>query len=273
MDTANAPPRPGQALCEFAGAQLDAARDALGWTGDDLHEGVHRARKSIRRTRAVLALGDRLLGPGFELVDAQLRQLNDSLSPLRDAHALVETLQRLLDARIAAKTRDALLRALAVAVAARALATEQALALDPGLRQRQSLLRVLGAALSALDWTRLTPSSVRMGVADSDDRAQRARKRVIRRGSEADWHRWRRRVRRAGQQRNALIEADIALAQADAFDKRTAERLGNAQDLSLLIDHCGQDSLFSKRECEQLLRYARPALQRLRRRLEVAALD
>lgn len=264
---------PGQALRDFAAAELAAAGDALARTGDDLHEGVHRARKSIRRTRAVLALGDRLLGPGFELVDAQLRRLNDSLSPLRDAHALVETLQRLLDARVAAKTRDALLRALAEAVAARALETEQALVLDPGLRQRQALLRVLGAALVALDWTRLTPSSLRMAVADSDGRALRARKHVLRRGGEADWHRWRRRVRRAGQQRNALLAAGIALAQADAFDKRTAERLGNAQDLSLLIDHCGPDSPFSKRECEQLLRYARPALQRLRRRLEVAALD
>ena len=218
---------PGQALRDFAAAELAAAGDALARTGDDLHEGVHRARKSIRRTRAVLALGDRLLGPGFELVDAQLRRLNDSLSPLRDAHALVETLQRLLDARVAAKTRDALLRALP----------------QPGVEHQ----RLFGF--------------------------QRARKHVLRRGGEADWHRWRRRVRRAGQQRNALLAAGIALAQADTFDKRTAERLGNAQDLSLLIDHCGPDSPFSKRECEQLLRYARPALQRLRRRLEVAALD
>ena len=71
----------------------------------------------------------------------------------------------------------------------------------------------------------------------------------------------------------ALQQAGVGYPDADAVGKRTAERLGSAQDLSLLLAHCGDDSLFSQHERRVLARYARPALRRLRRRLSAAALD
>ena len=46
----------GTALRDYGAAELDAALAHLGWRGGRLHEGVHQARKSLRRARAVLAL-------------------------------------------------------------------------------------------------------------------------------------------------------------------------------------------------------------------------
>ena len=90
-----------------------------------------------------------------------------------------------------------------------------------------------------------------------------------------DWHRWRRRARRASQQRRALeaIGLGPAAGAADLFDKRTTERLGQAQDLTLLLDHCGADSPFSPSERDALRSYAKPALARLRKRIGKAAAE
>ena len=91
------PDGPGPALQRYALDELGAAIDALEPFGGRLHAGVHRSRKAMRRSRAVLALGGDAMGPGGRLIDRALRKANRGLSDLRDAHALVETLERLLD--------------------------------------------------------------------------------------------------------------------------------------------------------------------------------
>jgi hypothetical protein len=138
------------------------------------------------------------------------------------------------------------------------------------------MLDVLRAALPALDWTRPTPAGLRMAVADSDLRSHEAKLRAYETGQDDDWHRWRRRARRASQQRRALEALGLPVPEDSArFDKRTTHRLGQAQDLSLLLDHCRADSPFSKEDRTALRERARPALQRARRRIarQVAAPD
>ncbi len=145
---------------------------------------------------------------------------------------------------------------------------------DPALGRRVALIEVVHAALPALSWQPLTPSALRMALADGDQRTLRARERALRSGKDADWHRWRRRARRASQQRRALSAIGVnAPALAPAFDKRGTERLGEAQDLSLLLVHCTHDSPFSKEDRRALRERAEPALQRLRRRIARAAAE
>jgi len=274
-DKAPTPPAPhaapGPALGDYARGELDIAHSMLG--DPQLHEGVHQARKAIRRARAVLALGDGLLGPGAGLVDRELRALNDGLSNLRDAHALVEVLDRLVKRERKDEARAVLLRAREAAIAARTRVADAATRSDPGLASRRAMLGVLRAAMTALDWSRPTPAGLRMAVADGDLRSHEARGRACGTGEDEDWHRWRRRARRAAHQRRALEAVGVpAPAEPDcvdgrAFDKRTAHRLGEAQDLSLLLDHCRRDSPFSKEDRDALRDRARPALQRARRRI------
>ena len=265
--TPSAPPADaGGALLAYARGELDIARDAL--AAPDLHEGVHQARKAIRRARAVLAMGDGLLGPGAGLIDRELHALNDGLSNLRDAHALVEVLDRLLKRERKEEARAVLQRAREAAALSRARVAEAATRSDPGLASRRAMLDVMGAAMVALEWSRPTPAGLRMAVADSDMRSHEARLRACESGEDDDWHRWRRRARRASHQRRALEMVGLpAPGDSDRFDKRTTHRLGEAQDLSLLLDHCRRDSPFSKEDRVALRGRARPALQRARRRL------
>lgn len=268
LDKASATPpaMPGPALCGLARAELESARESL--ADPDLHEGVHQARKAIRRARAILALGDGLLGPGAGLVDRELRTLNRSLSFLRDAHALVEVLDRLLARERKDDTRKVLQRAREAAIAARARIAGAATRSDPGLHARRAMLDVLGAALPALDWTRSTPAGLRMAIADSDLRSHEARLRACESGEDEDWHRWRRRARRAAHQRRALEAVGVPVPpDSDRFDRQTTHRLGQAQDLALLLDHCRRDSPFSKDDRHALRERAQPALQRARRRI------
>ncbi|WP_396616151.1 CHAD domain-containing protein [Lysobacter soli] len=259
-------PALGTALRDYTRGELDLAHAALG--DPDLHEGVHQARKAIRRARAVLAMGDGLLGPGAGLVDRELRALNDGLSNLRDAHALVEVIDRLLKRERRDDAREVLQRAREAAVATRTQVANAATRSDPGLVSRRGMLDVLRAALTALDWSRPTPVGLRMAIADSDLRSHEARLRACDGGDDDDWHRWRRRVRRASHQRRAMEAIGLAAPEdSDRFDKRTTHRLGEAQDLALLLDHCRRDSPFSKDDRDALRARARPALQRARRRI------
>jgi hypothetical protein len=268
-----ATPAPGEALCVYALDELNEAHRALGASGEDLHEGVHVARKALRRTRAALRLGNGILGPGAALLDRELRKVNTGLSTLRDGHALVETLERLLEGKLGDQTRQLLKQAHQAALAMRADRVENALCLDPGLDQRRQMIAVLRAALPPLTWSRLTPSALRIALADSDVRMQEAEAEAVRSGRDEDWHRWRRRARRSSQQRRALdaIGLGAAASAPTAFDKRTTEKLGQAQDLTLLLDHCGADSPFDPSEREALRRFAKPALARLRKRIARAA--
>lgn len=268
-------PAPGEALLAYALGELEQAHTALGERGEAMHEGVHRARKALRRTRAVLDLCNGILGPGAALIDRELRRINTGLSELRDVHALVETLERLLEGKLGDKTRQLLKQVHDTAITARAARAETELLLDPDLGQRRELIAVLCAALPALTWQRLTPAALRVALADSDARMQDARTRAVHTMDDDDWHRWRRRARRASQQRRALdaIGLGPATGAPDLFDKRTTERLGQAQDLTLVLDHCGSDSPFSPSERDALRNYAKPALARLRKRIAKAATE
>ncbi|MGO1069857.1 CHAD domain-containing protein [Lysobacter sp. CA199] len=266
-DSATAGERPpGLRLRAFASRELDAALDELGWRGNRIHAGVHLARKSLRRARATLALGGAALGPGAALVDRELRQLNRDLSTLRDAHALVETLDRLLRGHTDPEIRPLLMRARRRAAAARAQAARQARAEDPDLGARRSMLKVLRAALRALPWAELQSEHWRAAVAASLDRVAQTGARARRSGLDEDWHDWRRRARRLSQQQRALKVAKLG-RDAPKFDKHQIERLGEAQDLNLLLDHCGKRSVFGKVDRTALRRFAEAELAGQRERI------
>lgn len=258
---------PGQRLRAGATRDIDQALDVLGWGGNRIHAGVHLARKNLRRVRATVALGAAALGPGAALVDRELRDLNRDLSRLRDAHALVETLERLLRSELAPDARALLGRARRAAATARAQAARQARADDPGLGRRRALLRVLRAALRALPWAELQPEHWRGAISATLERTARAGERARASGDGEHWHDWRRRARRLSQQQRALKSAGLG-ADAPKFDKHQIERLGEAQDLTLLLENCGKGSPFAKGERGAIKAFARDELSRARERIQ-----
>lgn len=261
----------GAALRDYATGELDAAIARLGWHGGRVHEGVHLARKSLRRTRAVLALGESALGPGADLIDREVRRINVSLSKMRDAQALVETLDRVIGAnRTPADSLPVLRRARRTAAQSRVEVARRELGDDPGLARKRALLTTLRAALPALPWDALTGTRVRDALDLSLARVDSSGARARATGRDTDWHRWRRRVRRLTQQHRALGDQVPEIAAAKKRCKLLAELLGEAQDYALLGDHCGRRSIFSDLDRSALGAIADAGMQRMRERIDKA---
>jgi CHAD domain-containing protein len=257
-------------LRAYACGELDRAIELLGWRGGRVHEGVHQARKSLRRTRAVLALGATVLGPGYGLIDREVRRVNRRLSKMRDAQALVETLDRLIAKGKSPEALPVLRRARRTAAGARAESARRELAADPALARKRAMLRTLRAALPSLPWDTLTETRVRDALADGIVQIDVAGARARATGRDQDWHRWRRRVRRLSQQHRAVgsLIADINPARRRV--KTLAELLGEGQDYALLLDHCGKRSIFADPDREILAALAELGTQRMRERVDAA---
>ena len=133
--------RVGICLHAYVLDQFDTAGRSLGRSRERLHSGIHEARKSIRRIRAALDLGREKLWPDAVVVFDELKDLCRGLSLVRDAHAVVETLDRLFK-----QTKDAEIR-LVLRGIRKKLLKRQALSLtrflkqDPGFRRYRTRLR------------------------------------------------------------------------------------------------------------------------------------
>lgn len=263
----------GDRLHAYAAAELAHAIACLGWHGGRLHAGVHQARKSLRRTRAALALGLPTLGPGARLIDRELRRTNRRLSKLRDAHALVHTLDVLLQKTEEAEDEQAALalrRARRIAARIRARRARATLTDDPQLRDRRALLATLQAALPALPWREIHEADVRARFELSLLRVDEAGSRARATGRNEDWHRWRRRTRRFSQQHRALCDSAALPPEAEHRHKVLATLLGEAQDYALLREHCGKRSAFAEADRRVLRELSERGMRHLRERIAQA---
>ena len=264
LDAVGAPCGPGIALRDYGLAELAVAIDSLALRGSHVHAGVHQARKAMRRTRAMLALGAATLGPGAKLIDHQLRASNRRTSPLRDAQALVETLDRLR-----AKARDDATKAALDHARRLAARRRAAMARKPefthALQHEAAIVVTLHAALLGLPWDTVATSMVSDAMAEAERKAAAARERACARDDAEAWHRWRRRMRRISQQHRAASAAGLPVSDTE-FDKNMAEQLGVLQDLNLLVAHCGEDSPFSTSR-STLRRFAERTLAKQRKRI------
>lgn len=255
----------GAALRDYGLAELTLAQEQLALRGSGVHDGIHQARKAIRRTRAMLALGGAALGSGGKLIDRELRRMNRRLSPLRDAHALVQVLDRLGTKARNDQARALLAHAHHVAVRRRAALAREA-AFKRVLREQCGVLAVLRAGLQGLPWETVTAPGITGAIEGTLRKADAMRARALAHDRAEDWHRWRRRMRRLSQQHRAAVAAGLMVPQSE-FDKHLTEQLGVLQDLSLLIAHCQGESPFSNATRVALRAFAERALTRQRKRI------
>ncbi|MBW8367061.1 MAG: CHAD domain-containing protein [Arenimonas sp.] len=254
----------GLRLKAFALSELAQAQALLGAPGDQRHTGVHQARKCLRRTRAALALGRKALGREGRRLDEDLGRLCRGLSPLRDAQALIEGLQR-LPASGPSPLASALPEMVALARARRDACLARSLARDPELQRRRDRLQAMTARLAALDWDDVKRGAVAKAVARSEKRLAKARRRASRHpGDDARWHAMRRRLRRVRQQDHLLAAIEPDLRPVGNVTAEEAAVLGEAQDDALLLRHCGSHSPFPPPLRKLLRAEARTRLGRVR---------
>lgn len=256
----------GTELRRFVHGQLAMARTHLARPGNDRHDGVHEARKCLRRTRAALALGAKPWRQAVAASDHELRRICRGLSSVRDAQALVEALSRLegdeeFTANLCQNSRVA-------ATQHRDNVLTLALRRDGDFAARRRRIEKVDVRLAALDWTVLEPGDARAALKRSERRLRGARQRAMSKPDQAAvWHTFRRRLRRLRQQVTLLgaIAPEIVRGIEDRDDQ--AVMLGELQDDSLLLARCAGRSPFAIEYRGPLRRIAR---RRLSRRLAAA---
>ena len=260
---------PGVQLLVFASEQLQQAQTELARTGEALHEGIHQARKCIRRARATLALGARVLGPHAALLDDELGRLCRGLSHLRDAQALIEALQR-LDAQAPGPIRAILPAAEQLARQRRDDMLQRAIARDPMLQARRLRLQTAQQRMARLDWRAVAQADIAHAIKRSQRRADKAAKQIERHpDNDEAWHVYRCRLRRLRQQDTLLADLLPTLRPSKKRSHALAEVLGESQDDALLLRHCNTRSPFPPDQRRQLRAIARERLQRARSRERV----
>lgn len=258
----------GPALHAYADAQLLRALDCLGWSGRRVHDGVHQARKSLRRVRACLALA------GFErerdgkALDRRIARACRSLSELRDAHARIETLDGLIADHEDEDTRLILQRARRLLLEARRLKLAETLREDPTLAEHRDKLRRAHADLIALPWQDVDDARIDAAIARSLRRCAKAQQRAIDGGDPEDWHRWRRRRRRLLQQHAALAACGHEQPASIERQRKLADHLGASQDLSVLMDYFGHTRRLPTPDRDLVLDLIDAARTHTRRRIE-----
>jgi CHAD domain-containing protein len=251
-------------LLVFVGVQLQQAQTDLSREDEALHDGIHQARKCIRRARATLALGARVLGPRAEALDDELGRLCRGLSHLRDAQALIEVLQR-LDAQAAAPIRAILPAAEQLARQRRDDILERALVRDPAFMARRLRLQAAQQRLARLDWRAVDEGEVSSAIKRSQRRADKAAKRIKQHPDDDEaWHVYRRRLRRLRQQDSLLADVLPALRLSKKRARDLTDLLGESQDDALLLRHCDRRSPFPSDQRKQLRAIARERLRRTR---------
>jgi len=220
--------------------QLEEAIAALVQQPEGPHEGVHDARKRIKRTRALYRLVANAMPDFRERENDRLRAIGNSLSHLRDATALVESGAKLAKAAASKAEARALSHSVAVLTARRdRLAAEETHLGDKmesaaeACREAQAALDELPLDLSGKQAARL----LREGWGKTLRKAAEALA-ACREGGEDDrFHELRKRTQDYWMQHALLRDLwPSAMHAKEVEAKELVDALGYHQDLSVLTE-------------------------------------
>jgi CYTH domain-containing protein/CHAD domain-containing protein len=207
-----------------------------GLEGGDLEDDVHEARKRGKELRGLVRLVRPALGDTYTAVNAEVRDGARELSSLRDAHALlgtVEDLAAVLDGN-GTDELDIVQGRLRVAATA---ATHGVEGQDPRIavaRGRMETARTMAETWSAT----IDADAMAGGVAKTADRGRTAWKSTRKDPTDDQVHEWRKRVKYLWYQARLLEPADPdgigpLVEQLDDL----SDLLGDEHDLTVLVEH------------------------------------
>ena len=227
---------PPAALRRCAREQLENAIDQLERRrAADPVESVHEARKSLKKTRAVLRLARcGLAKRSYRSENRSLRDAGRAVSQVRDADVMVETVDALRQryaGLVPASTFTAVRRRLATeAKAARELDENVVGRLVDDLKD--ALRRVDDWPLDGIDW-----KTVRRGAIRSYGRARKAGAVAISDPSAENLHEWRKGVKDLWYHQRLLEEAWPTVMAAQAGEAHALPgALGEDHDLAVLAE-------------------------------------
>jgi CHAD domain-containing protein len=223
--------------------RLDDAIETLDQLGAQragaTEEAVHDVRKRCKEVRGLARLVRTPLGDEFDRFNAIVRQAADVLAPIRDAQAVLATLD---DLRAVGKSADSdLERVRAIQAAAADQATSDIHSGDGRIEQARVLL--VDARTSVKRW-RLPDGfeAIGPGLERSYRRGRRALRAAVERPTDEHVHEWRKSVKTLWYQMR-LLEPAAPSALAPMIDTldHLAEALGDDHDLAVLVERLVAD--------------------------------
>src|SRR5581483_2102675 len=165
-----------------------------GKAGSSREEAIHEARKSVKKTRALLRLAKSELGDVRSRENVRLRDAGRRLSELRDAGAIVGSFDDLKAAFAKEPGLDALGPIHAGLVARRDQAMEQ-----PGIEERlKSMAKSFRSAAKRVKAWPLSADSfaaIRTGLEDSYQHGRRGMSKARKQPTAPNYHEWRKRAK------------------------------------------------------------------------------
>jgi CHAD domain-containing protein len=252
-----------QAFARVAAEEAAAVRAALA-IADDIEEAVHRARRNIKRVRALLRLARPALGKRFARANHAWRDAaymfageRDSAVALRSFDRVAQTCHDDLPPEKVAAIRECLM---ASAAEADQLHTSSADATKAALDLAES-------ATARLEWPR-GRADLEAGLRRAQQRLRQSWKRARRQTDAENMHEWRKRLKdvaaQTGLLRNVLSKQ---AARRRVEMQELAEVLGEEHDLAILcrkLDELGP-SRGTKTARDRLMRAAEQRQGELRR--------
>lgn len=214
---------------------LDRLSDLEGTDAAEIEAAVHDARKRCKEVRALACLVRAAIGPEYQQFNQLVRDAADELASIRDAHAVLATLDDLRVAR-ASVGKKGLDRVRAAQASHAEAATRSVRGGDPRIEQSISLLTEARKRISL--W-HIPPGSswLEAGIKDTYAAGRAGHRKVQKRPTDDAMHEWRKSVKRLWYQIRLVQAAAPSVLRPfiNALDD-LAEALGDDHDLTVLIE-------------------------------------
>ena len=232
---------------------LDASGRCGSPNDEDVHLDVHEVRKSLKKARALLKLVRPHL-PDYRARKDRYRDLGRSLGAVRDAAAVVESIDLLRPALLDLASAEAVDAARGLLVERRDEVTADAAA------RLRALHDDFTDAVAAVDGLRLQGPEEGAVVDGLRREYRRARKWAISLSADDDandFHEWRKRVKEHRYHLELLLGEDPEVERTHEL----TDALGQIQDISVLLEVLAEDDIIT------------PGLRELRQRRKTRALE
>jgi CHAD domain-containing protein len=183
-----------EGLRRIAREQLDSAAEELSKTGKERAVGIHEARKSIKKVRAVLRLMRAELGNTYRKENARLGRIGRRLSGFRDATASIEIFDA-LQSRHPEELPPGSFKTIRLKLVARRAATERRGNVSAALKRIASTLRHASARVKAWPIEKDGFQAIAPGLEATFRAGRKALSRAQKHPRAENYHEWRKRVK------------------------------------------------------------------------------
>ncbi|HMF78541.1 MAG TPA: CHAD domain-containing protein [Bryobacteraceae bacterium] len=160
----------------------------------DRETAIHEARKSVKKTRALLRLMQTELGQFFERDNLRLQKIGRKLSDIRDAEAIIETFEHLVK-QYGRNVQGRPFRSMRAELKKRKLEKEKAARLSTALPALATSLRSIARGVDSWPLKQDGFAALEPGLRQTFKRGRSAMK-VARKHPDPDnFHRWRKRTK------------------------------------------------------------------------------